>query len=130
MAHFAQLDENNVVTQVIVVANQDAPDEKTGQEFIASIGLTGAWKQTSYNTYKGVHLSGGTPLRKNFAGIGFTYDVEKDAFIPPMPLKGYILNEETCQWEAPFLPDLSDETLDWKWNEDLLSWESFTKTPE
>jgi hypothetical protein len=130
MAHFAKIDSNNLVESVIIVGNNDAPDEQTGIDFIASIGLTGVWKQTSYNTFKGVHALGGTPLRKNFAGVGFTYDEEKDAFIPPMPFKGYILNEETCQWEAPFLPDLSDETLEWKWNEDLLSWESFTRPTE
>jgi hypothetical protein len=70
MAHFAKLDKNNVVTQVIVVANESAPDEKTGQEFLASIGFEGTWIQTSYNTRSGIHDLGGTPLRWNYAGIG------------------------------------------------------------
>jgi hypothetical protein len=95
MAHFAQLDDNNIVTQVIVVSNDDAPDpfpqgETAGQQFIASLGLPGVWMQTSYN---------GT-FRKNYAGIGFTYDVGRDAFIAPRPEEGgLVLNEVTCQWE-------------------------------
>jgi len=100
MAHFAQLDENNVVTQVIVVANEEAPDEKTGQDFIASIGLEGVWKQTSYNTRAGTHELGGTPFRKNYAGIGGTYDPVRDAFIHQKPERGeWQLNETTCCWE-------------------------------
>jgi hypothetical protein len=109
MAHFAQLDENNVVIQVIVVSNESAPDEKTGQDFIASIGLDGKWIQTSYNTQEGVHLLGGTPLRFRYAGIGYVYDEIHDAFIPPKP-------EDT-------------EILGWILNENTLLWESFQKTP-
>jgi hypothetical protein len=103
MAHFAKINENNVVEEVIVVHNDDAPNEITGLSFIASIGLEGNWKQTSYNTEEGKHLLGGIPLRKNFAGVGFTYDEAKDAFIPPKPHETSILNEETCRWQTPDL---------------------------
>jgi hypothetical protein len=98
MAHFAKLNDNNIVEQVIVVHNDDAPNEIIGLSFIASIGLEGNWKQTSFNTYAGKHLLGGTPLRKNFAGIGFTYDEAKNAFIPPKPHETSVLDEETCCW--------------------------------
>lgn len=97
MAHFAQIDENNKVVSVLVVDNEQ---EHRGQEFLANeIGLGGIWLQTSYNTFGGVHLLGGTPLRKNYAGIGYTYDADRDAFIPPKPDGNYTLNEETCLWE-------------------------------
>jgi hypothetical protein len=107
MAHFARIDENNIVQEVIVVHNDCAPDEKTGQDFLASIGFEGIWKQTSYNTFMGQHTSGGTAYRKNYASIGYSYDEERDAFIPPQPDKKitnsgnpifYDLNEDTCQW--------------------------------
>ena len=100
MAHFAKIDDNNVVTQVITVSNDNAPDEKTGQEYIVSIGLEGTWLQTSYNTLGGEHLLGGTPFRKNYAGIGYTYDAARDAFIPFKPEDGneYRLDENTCTW--------------------------------
>jgi hypothetical protein len=110
MAHFAKLDENNIVTQVIVVASECAPDEKTGQDFIASIPLDGKWIQTSYNTREGIHTLGGTPLRFRYAGIGYSYDPDRDAFIPPKP-------EDT-------------ETIAWKLDQDTLLWQSFQKTPE
>lgn len=102
MAHFAKIDEFNIVTQVIVVNNDNAITEQQGQEFIVSLGLEGTWKQTSYNTVAGVHILGGTPFRKNYAGIGFTYDEARDAFIPPKPKDDgeYILNEETCIWDS------------------------------
>ena len=130
MAHFPQIDTDNKVIQVIVVANEYAPDEKTGQEFIASIGLDGTWVQTSYNTYGGKHLLGGIPLRKNYASIGMIYDTEKDAFIPIKLYPSYVLNEETCLWENPIPRPTPTETIGWAWNEDTLSWESFNKTPE
>ena len=79
MAHFAKIDENNVVTQVIVI---DDSEEHRGEEFIHSLGLTGRWVQTSYNTRDGVHLNGGTPLRHNYASIGYVYNEELDAFLP------------------------------------------------
>jgi len=92
MAHFAKVN-NGIVVQVIVAE----------PEFFETFGDTspGEWIQTSYNTIGGVHTQGGTPLRKNYAGIGFAYDKDKDAFIPPKPFDSWLLNEETCLWEAP-----------------------------
>jgi hypothetical protein len=97
MAHFAEINENNIVIRVLVV-----PDEQQarGQDFLANdLGLSGKWIQTSYNTRGGVHTLGGTHLRKNYAGIGYTYDESRDAFIPPKPEGNWSLNEETCLWE-------------------------------
>lgn len=108
MAHFAKL-ENNIVTQVIV-AEQDVIDS----------GLFGVgWVQTSYNTRGGQHPEG-NPLRKNYAGIGFTYDVARDAFIPPKPFASWTLNEQTCLWQAP-IPMPDDEHI-YVWNESTQSW--------
>jgi len=96
MSHWAQLDENNIVINVTVGSNNE-PDEGY-QWLIDNIG--GTWVKTSYNTIGGVHRLGGIPFRKNYAGIGFIYDQERDAFIPPKPKEGeWILNEETCMWE-------------------------------
>ena len=130
MAHFAKLDENNIVTQVIVVANESAPDEQTGKEFIASIGFEGIWIQTSYNTQGGVHLLGGTPLRWNYAGIGYTYDSTRDAFISPKPYPSYVFDESTLSWKNSIPKPEGTKTIGWAWNEDSLSWEAFTKTLE
>jgi hypothetical protein len=91
MSHFAQIDLNNTVINVLV-AEQDFID--TG-----AVGDPSTWIQTSYNTQAGVHLLGGTPLRKNYAGLGYTYDKERDAFIPPKPGEDYVLNEDTCVWQ-------------------------------
>lgn len=108
MAHFAKV-EDGIVTQVIV-AEQDVIDS----------GLFGdGWVQTSYNTYGGQHPEG-RPLRKNFAGIGYTYDAERDAFIPPQNYPSWTLNEDTCLWEAPS-PYPEDGAL-YLWDEDTLSW--------
>lgn len=97
MAHWAELDENNVVLRVLVGSNEE-PDE--GYQWLID-NLGGRWVKTSYNTKGGVHLTGGVPLRKNYAGVGFIYDEQKDAFIPPKPESKYpmVLNEETCLWE-------------------------------
>jgi len=97
MAHFAQIDDTNTVTNVLVISDDQ---EHRGQEFLANdLGLDGTWLQTSYNTIGGVHLLGGTPFRKNYAGIGYTYDETRDAFIPPKPTEGnYIFDEDTCLW--------------------------------
>jgi hypothetical protein len=111
MSHFAKV-ENGIVTQVIVIE----------QDVLAS-GLWGdpaSWVQTSYNTYGGQHTLGGTPLRKNYAGIGFTYDSVRDAFIAPQPFNSWLLNEDTCQWEAP-TPRPTDDKL-YNWDEDTVSW--------
>ena len=109
MSHFAQV-ENGIVTQVIV-AEQDVIDS----------GLFGTgWVQTSYNTSGGVHLLGGTPMRKNYAGIGYTYDSTRDAFIPPQPYASWTLNEETCLWDCP-TPYPTDGKV-YTWNEETTSW--------
>jgi hypothetical protein len=95
MAHWAEIDENNIVLRVTVGSNEQ-PDE--GYQWLID-NLGGRWIKTSYNTIGGVHLLGGTPLRKNYAGIGFTYDEICDAFIPPKPTDGdWELDEETCLW--------------------------------
>jgi hypothetical protein len=117
MAHFALLDENNIVIRVNVTCNDD---ETTYADSRISFGER--YVQTSYNTFGGVHKLGGTPLRKNYAGKGFTYDEERDAFIPPKDFPSWVLNEETCQWEAP-VPKPEDSVLGvWDWNEEALEW--------
>ena len=113
MSHFAFIDKNYIVTQVIV-AEQDFID--TGL-----VGDPECWIQTSYNTFAGKHKNEGIPLRKNYAGIGFTYDRDRDAFIPPKPFNSWILNENTCQWEAPIAEPLNGKAH--RWVEDTLSWE-------
>lgn len=96
MAHFAKLDENNVVVFVTV-----GRDEDDGKEAELTARTGDVYKQTSYNTVGGVHLLGGTPFRKNYAGIGYTYDAVRDAFIPPKPSDDATLDEVTCQWIVP-----------------------------
>ena len=118
MAHFAEIDENNIVTRVLVVGDDQ---ENRGQEFLANdLGLGGTWKKTSYNTVGGVHSNGGTPFRKNYAGIGFTFDEARDAFIPPKPFNSWILNEDTCLWESP-VSYPNDGKL-YTWNEENTTW--------
>jgi hypothetical protein len=111
MAHYAFLDENNIVTHVIVGKDENE-DNINWEEFYGA-------KRTSYNTMNGIHLLGGEPFRKNYAGIGFTYDESRDAFIPPQPYPSWILNEDTCNWESPIPPN--DDSL--FWNEETLNWE-------
>lgn len=116
MAHFAQLNNENIVTQVIVVANQDIIDEngkeseQKGINFCYNL-LGGTWKQTSYNG----------KMRKNYAGIGYTYDSVRDAFIPPKPYNSWVLNEDTCLYEAP-TPMPTDADKRYSWDEDTTSW--------
>ena len=117
MSHFAQIDENNVVTQVLVI-EQDVVDS-------GLFGDPASWIQTSYNTHGGVHTLGGTPLRKNYAGIGYTYDATRDAFIPPKPFSSWVLNEDSCLWDAP-TPMPVEEGKIFVWNEDTTSWVEFT----
>ena len=120
MAHFAEIDGDNIVTRVLVVNDADASD---GQNFLANtLGLGGTWKQTSYNTSGGVHSTGGTPFRKNYAGIGYTYDSGRDAFIPPKPYASWLLNEDTCLWDAP-TPMPVEEGKIFKWVEEDLNWQ-------
>ena len=102
MASFAKLGVGNIVETVVVVSNDIATTEQAGADFLNNLYNTrDIWKQTSYNTMGGVHVLGGTPFRKNHAGIGYFYDQERDAFIPPKPFDSWILNEESCTWESP-----------------------------
>ena len=118
MAHWAEIDSDNIVTRVLVVAD----DKEDGQTFLAEdLGLGGTWKKTSYNTIGGVHTLGGTPFRKNFAGIGFTFDSAKDAFIPPKPFASWTLNATTCLWEAPTEMPVEEGKF-FTWDEATTSW--------
>jgi hypothetical protein len=127
MASFAKLDENNVVLAVISVHNNELlndngnESEQNGIDFLTqwSGGYTN-WKQTSYNTIGGVHSNGGTPFRKNHAAVGYSYDAQRDAFIPPKPFASWLLNEDTCQWQAPVaIP--TDGSM-YSWDEATTSW--------
>ena len=115
MAHFAEIDENGVVLRVIVVGNKDTADangvekEHIGAAFCERL-FGGTWKQTSYNGN----------IRKNYAGVGYTYDSGRDAFIPPKPFASWVLNETTCQWEAP-VPMPTDDKR-YTWDEATTSW--------
>ena len=123
MAHFAEIDENGVVLRVLVVDNAQ---ENDGQNFLANtLGLGGTWVKTSYNTSGGVHNNGGTPLRKNYAGIGYTYDSVRDAFIPPKPYASWLLNEDSCLWEAPVA--YPSDGQPYVWNESTTSWDLVTE---
>lgn len=99
MAHFAQIDENNIVIQVVVTDNNDLNGDEGYQWLIDTFG--GRWIKTSYNTIGNVHRLGGTPLRKNYAGKRYFYDEQRDAFIGPKPYPDWILDEETCVWKVP-----------------------------
>ncbi len=99
MAHYAFLDMNNVVTEVIV--GKDEGDTNTNWEIHYQDFRKQVCKRTSYNTHGGVHSNGGTPFRKNYAGIGYTYDDSRDAFIPPKPYPSWLLIEDSCLWKAP-----------------------------
>jgi len=112
MSHFAEIDQDNIVVRVIVAE----------QDFINSgaVGDPRQWIQTSYNTQGGQHLLGGTALRKNYAGPGFVYDYERDAFIPPRPYDSWILDEETCLWTAPVTRPNDDKF--YIWNESDQQW--------
>jgi hypothetical protein len=116
MSHFAKLDENNIVIFVTVGRQEDDGKE---QELSERTGDT--YKQTSYNTLAGVHTLGGTPFRKNFAGLGYLYNEALDAFIPPRPFDSWLLDEATCQWGAP-VPYPTDG-LTYFWNEATVDWE-------
>jgi hypothetical protein len=119
MAHFAELDENNVVLRVIVVGNKDTADASgTEKEYIGKAFCErlygGNWVQTSYNGN----------IRKNYAGIGYTYNSDIDAFVPPKPYASWVLNNDTAQWEAPVA--MPDDGQDYMWDEDSLSWSVIT----
>jgi hypothetical protein len=116
VAHFAELNQNNEVLRVVVVDNRDTSDasgverEHIGCAHLEKI-LGGVWRQTSYNA----------TMRKNYAGVGYTYDSQRDAFIPPKPFASWILNETTCQWQAPVT--MPQDGRMYTWNEQTTSWQ-------
>ena len=118
MAHYAFLDENNIVTEVIVGKNEGEEDRDWEQWYGEFRGQT--CKRTSYNTHAGVHLNGGIPFRKNYAGIGYTYRADIDAFVPVKPFNSWVLNESTAQWEAP-TPMPIDGKM-YAWDEETTNW--------
>jgi len=139
MAHFAKLDQNNIIVTVNVVHNNEllidgVENEQKGIDFLNNLYNTNdTWKQTSYNTYGGVHKLGGTPFRKNYAGIGYTYDEDKNAFIPVKPFNSWTLNDDTCLWEAlveyPSTQTQGRTDVDgnpvndfYYWNEEITNW--------
>ena len=116
MAHFAEIDSNNIVTRVLVVDDANATD---GQNFLANtLGLGGTWVQTSYNTSGGVHANGGTPLNKNYAGIGFIWD--GTGFAAPQPFPSWTLNKDTYVWDAP--TPMPTDGKRYEWDETSTSW--------
>ncbi len=117
MSHFAKI-ENGIVTNVIVI-EQDVLN--TGHW-----GDPSSWVQTSYNTHAGQHRLGGTPMRKNYAGLGYTYDSVRDAFYAPKPYPSWVLNEDTCNWAPPIAMPEPVEGTYYSWNEETLSWISNT----
>jgi hypothetical protein len=116
MAHFAKVVDGKV-SQVIVA------EKEFFDTFVDS--SPGEWIQTSYNTHGGVHATGGTPMRKNYAGIGFTYDRTRDAFIPPQPFASWTLNDSTCLWNAPVAMPTDGKSYDW--DEATTSWVEVTQ---
>jgi hypothetical protein len=130
MASFAKIGLNNKVIEVLSVVNEVLHDsngieqESIGIDFLTKLTGYPVWKQTSYNTHGGVHDNSGTPFRKNHAGIGYTYDEDRDAFISPKPFKSWVLNEQTCLWESPVAKPQDDNK--YKWNEQNQSWDLTT----
>jgi hypothetical protein len=131
MASFAKIGLNSKVIEVLSVNNEILKDadgteqENIGVDFLTKLTGWAIWKQTSYNTYAGVNNNGGKPLRKNHAGIGYTYDEDRNAFIPPKPFNSWILNEDTCNWEAPVSKPTEElETNEYySWNDSIINWE-------
>jgi hypothetical protein len=127
MASFAKIGLNNKVIEVLSVHNNELKDsngieqEVNGIDFLTKLTGWSIWKQTSYNTIGGVHKLGGTPLRKNHAAIGYTYDEDRDAFIPKKPFNSWILNETTCLWEAPVAKP--NDGQKYNWNEQNQTWD-------
>jgi hypothetical protein len=127
MASFAKIGLNGKVIAVVSVNNEVLKDssgiekEDLGVEFLNELYGWPLWKQTSYNTSNGIHLNGGIPFRKNHASVGYTYDEDRNAFIPPKPYNSWILNETTCNWEAPVARPQDDST--YSWNESNKTWD-------
>ena len=123
MAHYAFLNMQNIVTEVIV--GKDETDGPTNWEIHYGNIREQVCIRTSYNTRGGVHSGDGTPYRKNYAGIGYTYDHARDAFIPPKPYTSWTLNENSCLWEAPVA--IPDDGQRYEWNEETTSWDLITE---
>jgi hypothetical protein len=131
MASFAKIGLNGKVIEVQSVVNDVLKDangieqESIGIDFLTKLTGWAIWKQTSYNTHAGVHNNGGTAFRKNHAGIGYTYDEDRDAFIAPKPFNSWILNETTCNWEAPIAMPTAvlEDNQYYSWNESIINWE-------
>lgn len=126
MAHFAEINKNNIVIRVLVTDNND-PNGDEGYKWLID-NLGGTWIKTSYNTLGGIHYTNGQPsedqskaLRKNYAGIGFIYDADMDAFIPPKPFDSWVLNLETAEWESPI--EYPTNGQKYNWNESIVNWE-------
>jgi hypothetical protein len=123
MAHYAKLDVDNRVLEVLVIDNDQ--EEELGEagivEWLKNNWGGVDWKKTSYNTTANTHSLGGTPFRKNYAGSCYTFDVDRDAFIPLQPFPSWVLDEDTCQWEAPV--PRPDDGKDYDWNESTVSWD-------
>jgi hypothetical protein len=137
MAHFALIDDNNIVINVVVVGDEY---ESFGEKFLHEIGLAGRWVQTSYNTFGGVHYDPITrtpsenqnkALRKNYAGIGYKYDETLDAFVPPKPFgfDSFVLNSQSCLWEPPVPEPEPKEGGRWFWAELEQEWFWFKDAP-
>jgi hypothetical protein len=122
MAHYAFLDENNTVTEVIVGKNEGEDGIDWETHYGRFRGQT--CRRTSYNTIGGVHSGGRTPFRKNYAGIGYTYDADRDAFVPPQPYPSWVLVEDTCLWSAP--SPMPDDGARYTWHESSQSWHEVT----
>ena len=129
MASFAEINDLKKVIRVLVVDDKDTQDadgnevESIGAKYLQD-AFGGTWVRTSYNTQNGAHTLGGTPFRKNFAGIGSIYDETRDAFYRPQPYPSFILNETKCIWESPVA--YPDDDKDYDWNEETLSWVEIT----
>ena len=127
MASFAKIGLNSKVIEVLSVNNEVLKDsngveqEAIGIDFLTKLTGWAIWKQTSYNTYGGIHNNNGTPLRKNHAGIGMIYDETRDAFIEQKPFNSWVLNETTCLWNAPVA--YPNDGNRYVWNEQNLSWD-------
>lgn len=118
MAHYALLNEEKVVISVIAGVDEETEDTDWEKFYGQLYGCE--CKRTSYNTHGGVHVNGGVPFRKNYAGIDYTYDETRDAFIPPKPYQSWLLNEDTCQWEAP--SPIPTDAVFYEWNEEVGGW--------
>jgi hypothetical protein len=120
MAHYAYIDSDNLVVSVIVGKEENTLIDGLDPEIYYAQGTPYNVKRTSYNTQGAIHLLGGSPYRKNYAGIGYTYDADRDAFIPPKPFASWLLNEKSCLWESP-VPMPTTAGM-WTWDEETQTW--------